>query len=79
MEKKLATEMTQGQKNRFESLTERIFKETTGTFKGSDEGVEGIDFGPVDEGIEFGEDVSRVMEIVSGGVTYRVIVSAGRE
>lgn len=67
--------MTVTQRHRFTALSARLFKQTNSIFGGQIfSAVAGLE----DDGIDFGEDVSRVMEVESRGVTYRIIISAGR-
>lgn len=68
--------MTKTQRQRFENLAGRIFKKAEGTFGAS---MQSTEVGPLLPGGVFdGEEVAKVMEVVSGGVTYRLTLSAER-
>lgn len=69
-------QMTKGQRQRFENLAGRIFKKAEGTFGNS---MQSNEVGPLLPGGVFdGEEVAKVLEVVSNGVTYRLTLSAER-
>lgn len=68
--------MNKAQRQRFEGLAQRIFKKAEGTFGASAQSKE---VGPLlPGGIFDGEEIAQTMEIISGGVTYRLSLSAER-
>jgi outer membrane biosynthesis protein TonB len=68
--------MSKQQRERFDNLAKRIFAKAEASFGGTKESVE---VGPnLPGGVFDGDEVARVLEIKSRGITYRITLSAER-